>query len=304
MSNEDPHHPHDSLFKAVFKDKKQVIGYLNFFLPEKLVSQLDLSTLKLHDTSYLDEVLKKTFSDICYTCILGKEKEKVLVSLLFEHKSNLDQYVHFQLLEYMIRVWQHQRTNKQKPTVVIPIVFYHGEKKWKMRSFESFFGKNISPELLAYLPKFEYIFTDLAHYDSKALERLKTYFLLYSLLAMSSSGDRATIKQILFNIYKVRNLKQKQQLIKYIATISVFETAEIFNLARAAELANKNNDIMSTLEKLLKLGEEKGIEKGKILPIKNLHEEGFSVARIAKVLNVTEDFVEKVLAGKITEESI
>lgn len=52
MSNEDPHHPHDSLFKAVFKDKKQVVEYLRFFLPD-LYQKIDLDSLMLDDTSYL-----------------------------------------------------------------------------------------------------------------------------------------------------------------------------------------------------------------------------------------------------------
>lgn len=71
---------------------------------------------------------------------------------------------------------------------------------------------------------------------------------------------------------------------------------------------------MTTLEKLLKHGEEKGFQIGfkegfkegfkigKIAPILNMHEAEFPISTITKIQEVTEAFAKKVIAGEITED--
>lgn len=69
---------------------------------------------------------------------------------------------------------------------------------------------------------------------------------------------------------------------------------------------------MSTLENLLKKGEEEGLQKGiqkgmqkkEILTIKSMHAEGCAIDFISRMLKVDEDFIRKVISGEISEDTI
>lgn len=316
-NNENTHQPHDKLFKAVFQDKAQAIAYMEYFLPENLVKKLDFSKMVLDNNSYLSQELKTAYSDIVYNCPFGKEQQKVKISLLFEHKSEPKKHIHFQLLEYMLHIWNHQVTNKDKLTPVIPLVLYHGSKKWQVRQLDAYFGKDIDPDLLAYIPNFNYLFTDLKDYSVEQLSELKTCFLYYSLYALQNYKRKTALKNVLIDIYQIDSVRQQVQLLKYIGSISLFSFKEIIKIAKESSFTGKNNIIMTTFDVFFNKGEEKGLEKGleqgleqglekgkrleKISAIINLNKENIPIPSIARGLNVTEEFVQQVLAGEITE---
>lgn len=55
---------------------------------------------------------------------------------MFEHKSYLDKGVPFQLLKYMVEIWEYKRNKehvKELP-IIIPLVLYHGQQKWTLPS--------------------------------------------------------------------------------------------------------------------------------------------------------------------------
>ena len=58
------HQPHDQIFKALMQDKLMVIDYLKAFLPNNIKENIDYNSLVLEDKSYIDELLKSSFSDI------------------------------------------------------------------------------------------------------------------------------------------------------------------------------------------------------------------------------------------------
>jgi predicted transposase YdaD len=63
---------------------------------------LDLETLKLDKTEYIDSKLRTSFSDVVYDCRYG-EKGKVKISLLFEHKSKPERFPQLQLWDICIK---------------------------------------------------------------------------------------------------------------------------------------------------------------------------------------------------------
>ena len=92
--------PHDIFFKEVFSDRERIVDLIHGIFPDKLKSNINLSTLELDNASYVDEKFKESFSDLVYNCQY-KSKVKVKISLLFEHKSYVPGYPHVQLLKYM-----------------------------------------------------------------------------------------------------------------------------------------------------------------------------------------------------------
>ena len=133
-----PKQPHDKFFKETFSRKEVARDYIDQFLPVDIRENLDLRTLQLSQTSHIDEELQEHLSDIVYTC-RWKSKADVRISLLFEHKSYPEKFPHLQLLRYLLGTWEYDLREEQPLTVTIPIIVYHGKKKWKYKSFSDYF---------------------------------------------------------------------------------------------------------------------------------------------------------------------
>ena len=96
--------PHDLYFKSTFGKLDFIKRFLKNFLPKELTEIIDMDTLSREPASYLNEELKEQFADLVYkTCIKGKQ---AYITFLFEHKSYKDRMVIFQILKYMIAIWE------------------------------------------------------------------------------------------------------------------------------------------------------------------------------------------------------
>ena len=60
----DIHHPHDSLFKKAFKNKAVAKDFLKSRLSKQLLKKIKLDTLKIENSSFISEKLRKTHSDL------------------------------------------------------------------------------------------------------------------------------------------------------------------------------------------------------------------------------------------------
>ena len=118
--------PHDKLFKEIESIKENAEDLIRGTFPANLLERIDLGSLKLDNNSYIDENLQEYFSDLVYECkYTGKVTIKI--SLLFEHKSYVPDFINLQLLKYILGIWEAQIKQKKKPQIIIPMVFYHGK---------------------------------------------------------------------------------------------------------------------------------------------------------------------------------
>ena len=88
------HDPYAKLFEYVFQKNEMVEEFMRNFFPLPLLENLKTSTLKPQSVSYLSPELARLYSDVVYTCNYGKNEDKVLITLLFEHKSYFSPYPH------------------------------------------------------------------------------------------------------------------------------------------------------------------------------------------------------------------
>jgi len=154
---------HDRFFKALFSKKEDASEFIAKTFPKELSEQIDFQSLEIDKTEYIDSKLRTNYSDIVYNCKFGKSTH-IKISLLFEHKSYPEAFPHLQLMGYMLKIWRMQIKQKQNITLVIPIIFYHGKKKWKKKTFDEYFGE-IDERLLNYIPRFDYQFVDISDYS-------------------------------------------------------------------------------------------------------------------------------------------
>ena len=202
---------HDKFFKSLFSKKNQVREFVSKTIRPEIVENLDLNTLELDKTEYLDNQLRSSYSDLVYNCKYGNNTN-VKISLLFEHKSQPEKYPHFQLLGYMLRIWEIQIKQNQRLTAVIPIIFYHGKKKWNNKDFVTYFG-SIDKELQKFIPTFDYELIDTSTYSDKELaEHFDSIELQIGLLVMKNISNEQELLQKLNVIFaKLNQLLQTEQ---------------------------------------------------------------------------------------------
>ncbi|MBK9567385.1 MAG: Rpn family recombination-promoting nuclease/putative transposase [Saprospiraceae bacterium] len=60
------HNIHDKFVRESFSDPGRAIAFLERFLPDEMLKNLNLSSLKVLQESYLNEALKEHFSDLVF----------------------------------------------------------------------------------------------------------------------------------------------------------------------------------------------------------------------------------------------
>lgn len=135
---------HDSFFKATLGQTGPLSTLLKGFLPPDIVRALDFSSLRPVPTESVDDTLDRSFMDLAFSALLSGTE--IRIYLLVEHKSSPDPETFLQLLRYMMALWSRNRKEGSPLTPVLPFVFYHGERRWKLPPrFADFIG---TPELL------------------------------------------------------------------------------------------------------------------------------------------------------------
>ncbi|NWH06933.1 Rpn family recombination-promoting nuclease/putative transposase [Desulfobacter latus] len=296
---------HDSFFKKIFSDKLNVADFSKHVLPPELVKNLDLASLHLENTSYVDEELAKQFSDVVYSCVFNQSE--VRISLLFEHKSFPDRNLPYQILKYMVRIWNENLKQKTHFTPIIPIVLYHGKKAWQPEGLKSVFNTP-SIELLPFIPDFQYIFIDLSRYTDEdiKLRIFETVSLKMALLILKNIFNPGHLEQALEEYFGLGRLFFQNQnglnfletVIKYLYLATEIKTHSIID---AVDSISKQGGViaMTTAEKLRQEGRLAGRKEGRkeelLSFVRRAHQQGLAVPVIARIVQLDDSIVESIL---------
>lgn len=296
---------HDNFIRSILSNKSIAVEYFKNYLPAFISSRLNFSTLRQLPDTYLSEDLKKTMSDIVYSCRRKGTKEPVKVSLLVEHKSYPDKYTPIQIGSYIFSALQKQAVNKEPLSLVIPVLLYHGKGKWQYRNLADLFEET-DKDWQQYIPNFEYVYNNLGVLNDEAIERLNNKFLAASVLALKHSVEKEWLEQNAGRLLILASQgpgRLQKGFIIYLFSRASLEGKKILNSlpVQVKEKVMNTLDIYiekgrkEGLEKGRKEGLEKGLEKGKEQVVRNLlSDTDFTIARIASLANVTEAFVRKV----------
>lgn len=217
--------PHDKYARFALRIRVVMLELLQYCVPNDVMKIIDPESLELSDDTFIDEKLRMHFSDICYN---GKtaDKQPIRITVLLEHKSTIPDYpLYAQLHKYIANIWNKDYRQNKKLSLVLPVVVYNGsslyEKDTPLRLFP-----NAEPDLLSYVPNFDYILLDLSQVSSEELEGLKFLFLRNFLLALKNSRDNAYIekswKKIIIFASEVKGSDLANEL--FTATFFIFFT--------------------------------------------------------------------------------
>ena len=191
------HKPHDNFFRAVFAKEDNARDLLLSVLPQGILVLLDLQSIKVEDTTLIDNKLSERHSDLLIRT--SRRGAPILIYILVEHKSYPDRWTVFQLLKYMVRIWERERSQhgerKTLPSI-IPVIFYHGTRRWRLPlNFSSYFVPE--DRLEPYIPEFDPVMVNLRQVEDRKLQGRVMVQIALKTLKYSLGNLRSYLVEIL-----------------------------------------------------------------------------------------------------------
>ena len=285
---------HDRFFKTLFSGKNEIKEFVTKTFPTEITENLQLETLELDQTEYVDSNLRTAYSDLVYNCKYGNNTD-IKISLLFEHKSRPEKIPHLQLLGYMLKIWEKQIKQNQNLTPIIPIIFYHGKNKWTNKPFELYF-KELDDTLKSFIPKFDYQLIDTSSFtDDEIINLFESLQLQIGILVMKNIFNEQKILQetgkIFANLNQLLQTKRGEQFFENIVAYLLYATEiDVKKYAENMKTISQNVEkkFVSTAMKL----KTEGIENGKKIVAFSMIRKNYSSQEIMELTGLDKKQIE------------
>ena len=288
--------PHDDFFKLQMEVTEKAANFIQAALPARIVEKLDLSTLVHKNDSFIDPKSGNFQADVIYECVFGKGQRKVLISLLIEHKSYVEEFPHIQVGKYIWGALERQKKNLKALRPVLPILFYHGETEWEYRSFESYFeGGSIPEELKQFMPTFDYYFFNLGTWGEEWIEEkilIKGLEIALKLMLYSRSPQLwEHLPSILEGVEELlesdRGRTEFDEISLYLNKVANPKGAKDKQIMDLKTFLKRPNPEGSLAWEIEQEGVQKGIEKGKTEIAGKLLQDGFDADYVSRITGLS-----------------
>ncbi len=306
---------HNDFFINIIKNRENARDFLAGVLPENIYKLLDLTNIDFDDTSYIQNRFKDLFSDIVIKTKIANRN--VDIYLLVEHKSTVPDKnsLFLQILSYIYSMFEEDYKNGKDFRIVIPLVFYHGTKKWEIPgSLQDLF--DVDNNIKQIIVNFSYLLYDTNNFNEEQKNKFhNNLILISSLIALKSAfnkNDLESVLKIFENLNRAGLLNDFNKIeifLIYILRTKNIEEKEIVKI-----ISNYNSEGGKKMETLadyflekgikqgIQQGEQSGIEKGKIegelegriKTAKKMKQDGLSFDLISKYTGLTIEDINKL----------
>jgi predicted transposase/invertase (TIGR01784 family) len=260
--------PHDKFVKIFLGEKETAESLFKNYLPAKISENLDFSTLRISKDTFVDKKMADYYSDILYEiCLLNIP---ILIYLLLEHKSEEDHLSGFQLLTYIVGVWRlHLKQNPNAKTlpVIIPVLIYHGSKKWSIdTNFNSLF--NAPDYLKDYIPEFSFHLQDISHIPDEEIKGEVLLRILFKTLKYIFTPELRYKLREIFELFlelkdKKKGTEYLEVLLRYLTRSAKTLTINDLKETVTRVFEKEGGDLMATIaDKLKEEGRQEGKQEG------------------------------------------
>ena len=196
--------------------------------------------------------------------------------------------------------WPHYlivKIEKRELEPVIPLIFYNGKEGWYPETLTQLFEDHSSFKLFeAYLPKFDFLFTDVTDVPREKLLTIEMAFFRSAMIAMANRHDFDVLFQEFSVIFDLDDEDYLIAIGHYV--FGIYERLPERVRAEIEQFDIKiKSKIMSTLAILQERGKAEGIEIGLELAIKviKLHNQSKPPADISEQLKIDVKKVKEII---------
>ncbi|WP_257490761.1 Rpn family recombination-promoting nuclease/putative transposase [Anaerosalibacter massiliensis] len=269
--------PHDKFFKEVFGKVEVTKDFIENYLPKNILRVIDTSTLEPQKDGFITEDLEEMFSDMLFKVNINNKEGYIY--LLFEHKSYKSKNISFQLLKYMIEIWEAKinKGNIYELPVIIPLVIYHGKGRWNLNTSlgELITGyENLPEDIKKYIPNYEYLIYDLSQYTDEEIKGEAQLRIILTIFRDIFVKDNKGIQKSVETAVKyLQELEDKQTGIEYFETFIKYLMSarpsltedDIEDMRENVEKIYPEGSevIMTIIERYMEKGRQEGRQEGK-----------------------------------------
>jgi len=309
----------DKIFRKIFKNPVNARDFLKRVLPQEIKKRLDFESINIDPTAFVSDEFKDGYSDIVVKAEMkSKTGGKIPTDIYFilEHKTEGKVKVFIQILKYMCFIWEQDINENKAPRVIIPIIFYHGEKNWNVPgSFIDLF--DLDDEVKEFLLNFRYVLFDTNPWDfrdesNKELKENVYVFTAMALMKAAYTNDRKTVREI-FKFWHEKGFREDKGMMLFFL-VYIFHTQGI-NRDQLIKMLDESKidggEIMQTLAQQMKEEfreefmqtmapelEKKGMEKKAKETAKELIKRGVDMDIIEGATGISRKELEK-MASKV-----
>jgi len=273
---------HDQLFKATYRDPRNLAALLRQNLPAALVEQLDFRCAEEIPGTFLDPNLSERCSDLLFRLpVAGRES---FVYVLAEHQSTPSPLMGLRLLIYMGRIWDrwlrqqrakaraHEGAPPRRVPAILPLVVFQGPGGWSpSTAFTDLI--DLPPEQLdavrTYLPTFRYALENLGQVTddelrARGLSPLGTIGLV--LLKHARDKRERFLRSLagLMDLFRTLGADDQVTILSYTVEVVDFSSLREVKEVFAGDLSPKLEEAIMTLsEKLRTEGRVEGRVEGR-----------------------------------------
>lgn len=198
----------DRSIRRLFQNKPNVEALVKMIEPN-LAAHIDFEYLVPANRSLLPETLREQQADILFSVPFKSQdtSETLLIYILIEHQSTVDEMMGFRVLFYMMLIWDaHRREwetrrvpkNERKFPPMLPIVFYTGDRRWETPlTLESVMS--LPGELSRFVPRFDILFFGVKSADIETLTRTGDPLGWLLRVLQNEGGDKASLSRALID---------------------------------------------------------------------------------------------------------
>ena len=263
--------PHDRFFRETLARPGAARAFLQQYLPPEMAAVLDVSAPEIVQDSFVDAELQAHQADLLYRIRLQAGR-RAYVYVLFEHKSTPDRWVAFQLLRYLVRIWERTLRERGELWPIVPLVVYHGQDAWWVgRTFQELL--DVPEPLTACTPDYRYVLCDLTAYSDEALRGevlLHVMTLTLKYIFRPELSDRlpelvGLLRQL---ADQETGLEYVETVLRYLVQAARYVQDEELREAVATAFHQEGEALMSTIaQKWLEQGKREGVRKGLLIGI-------------------------------------
>jgi predicted transposase/invertase (TIGR01784 family) len=309
---------HDQGYKNTFKNKENMIDFLNSFIKEDWVKNIKKEDLILVDKEFILSDFKDEEADIIYKVKVNGEE--IILYMLLEFQSKVDFRMPIRLFMYICEIYRmyleehDDNTKRQKGfrlPPVIPLVLYNGKTNWHVpRSFKEIIK---SHEMYSdYVIDFNYLLFDIHRMNDEELKKIAN--VVSTIFYLDKEDDiEQIVKRLdtIKGIIKRLKIDKKKNLLRWIRNVLI-ENTSLDNKEKLIEIIDETIetqevDIMISnmgrvinegmeakfAEGMIK-GELNGFKKNSIITAIKLLSENLSIELISRCTRLKIDDVKEI----------